>query len=185
MKALTIVAASAALLAAQPTLADSHMKHENPTKPSMHEGRKSGHKVEVEDAWARASLGANGAAYARLVNESGSPDRLVDVKADVAKRVEIHTHVMDGNIMRMRRVEGGIAVPPGDSITMKPGGYHVMMMGLNRKLSEGEKFPLTFVFEKGGAIEVTVSVMKAGAMGHGNMKPGDMKMDHGSGHSGR
>ncbi len=121
--------------------------------------------VRVEAAWARASVGANGAAYARLVNHGKSADRLIAVKSKVAKRVQLHTHLIEGNVMRMRHVTGGIVVPPGKTVTMKPGGYHIMLMGLKAKLKTGQHFSLTFVFEKAGEVKSTVKIGKIGAMG--------------------
>jgi hypothetical protein len=123
-------------------------------------------KIAVEGAWARASVGRNGAAFVTLVNRSDTDDRLVAAKSDVSPRAELHTHLMDGNVMRMRPVDA-IPVPAGETVMLKPGGLHVMFIGLNKKLVEGESFPLTLVFEKAGEIEVTVPIMKVGSMGHG------------------
>ena len=184
MKLQKILLASAAVLLAYPAPTWSHdmphgaMSHKMATGP-----------IAVEAAWARASITKNGAAYAKIVNSGKAADRLIAVKSSVAKRVEIHTHIMDGNVMRMRRVDGGIAVPPGGSVTMKPGGYHVMLMGLTRKLVEGERFPVTFVFEKAGEIEAMTEIgklgdMKSGGKDSGNMGSGGMKMDQGHDHGG-
>lgn len=116
----------------------------------------------VTDAWARPSIGAagNGAAYMTVMNHGSGADRLVAVKTDVARRAEIHTHIMDGDVMRMRRVEGGVEVPLHGQVDFKPGGLHVMLFGLNKKLAVGDSFPLTLVFEQGGETVVTVKVHK-------------------------
>ncbi len=184
MKLQKILLASAAIVLAYPAPSWSHdmphgaMSHKMATGP-----------IAVEAPWARASITKNGAAYAKIVNKGDAADRLVDVKSPVAKRVELHTHIMDGNIMRMRRIEGGLALAPGETVTMKPGGNHVMLIGLTKKLVEGERFPVTFVFEKAGEIEATVTIGKLGAMksggkDSGNMGSGGMKMDHGHDHGG-
>lgn len=124
--------------------------------------------VRVEDAWARASAGAGttAAAYMTLANDGDAADRLVGAETEVAGSAELHTHVNDGGVMRMRPVEG-VALPPGDSVVMKPGGLHVMLGELRRPLREGDRFPLTLTFERAGAITVEVAVQKLGASGPG------------------
>jgi copper(I)-binding protein len=137
-------------------------------------------KVMVQNPWARASVGRNGAAFMTVANTGTSDDRLVAAKGNVARRVELHTHLMEGNVMKMRQVDA-IPVPAGRSVTLKPGGLHVMMIGLEKKLVEGESFPLTLVFEKAGEITVTVPIGKIGAMGPDS----GASMGHGGmGHSG-
>ena len=122
----------------------------------------SGTAVTVAKAWARASIGKNGAAYFTLTNTSETDVKLVGVTADVARRVELHTHRMDGDIMRMRPLED-IVVPAGASVTLKPGGHHVMLMGLTQKQKEGDAFPLTVIFENAGKTQISVKVGKMGA----------------------
>jgi len=131
--------------------------------------------VSVEDAWARASAGKAraGAAFLTIKN-AGAADKLVSAKANISKKVELHTHLHQDGVMKMRQVE---SVAVGKGMTMlKPGGDHVMFMGLNEGLKEGSTFPLTLVFEKAGEINVDVKVMKAGAMGA--MKHDMKKMKH-------
>ncbi len=135
--------------------------------------------IKVENPWARASAGAAraGAAYMALVNNGDAADTLINVKSDVSKRTEIHTHMMDGGVMRMRQIEG-IEVPAGEPVVLQPGGLHIMFMGLHAPFKEGDAFPLTLVFEHAGEIEVNVSIKGVGAKdsGHGSHK-------HGSGHT--
>lgn len=121
--------------------------------------------VEVKNAWARATPGKadNSAAYFTI--ESPAADRLTGVSTPAAQKAELHTMTMDGGVMKMRPLAGGIEVPAGQSVTLKPGGIHVMLMGLKEPLKAGEHFPLTLSFEKAGKREVTVSVEKPGAMG--------------------
>ena len=130
--------------------------------------------VEVVKAWARASAGMakNGGAYLTVLNGGKEGDRLVAAEAGIAKKVELHTHINDNGVMKMRQVDG-IDVPAGKGVMLKPGSYHVMFMGLNNPLKEGEKFPLTLTFEKAGKKTVEVTVMGVGAM-----KPGGHGMDH-------
>ena len=119
---------------------------------------------EVTNAWARATPGKaeNGAAY--LTIKSPTPDRVVSVSTPVAKKAELHTMSMSGGVMQMRPV-AGIDVPAGQPVTLKPGSEHVMLFGLNHPLQEGQSFPLTLTFEKGGTRTVSVAIEKAGAAG--------------------
>lgn len=121
-------------------------------------------ELRIEGAWARPSIGnlKNSAAYFVIRNGGSAGDRLVGVKGDIAKRIELHTTIKDGNIMRMRPVEGGVSVPKGGEVTFKPGGYHVMLIGLKTKLAVGRKFPLTLIFEKQGEVLLNVPVAKPG-----------------------
>lgn len=128
--------------------------------------------IAVEAPFARASAGPvrNGAAFLTLRNGSGEDDRLVAARAPVADRVELHTHLHENGVMRMRQVEA-IEVPAGGTAMLKPGGDHVMLMGLKAPLQEGESFPLTLVFEKAGEITVDVTIGGVGAMqGHGGSR---------------
>ena len=122
--------------------------------------------VRVEQAWARATAGQmrTGAAYLTLVNAGAQPDRLVGVSTPVAEKAELHTHVMDGDVMRMRAI-AAIEVNPGEPSVLKPGGAHVMLLGLKAPLKAGDGFALTLVFEKAGRVETTVRIGAAGAMG--------------------
>lgn len=93
----------------------------------------------------------------------GGGDRLLDAKSPVAKRVEIHTHIKDGDVMRMRRVDGPLPVTADAPIKMAPGGVHVMLMGLNHALDAGTTIPVTLIFEIAGEMTVDVPVIKRGA----------------------
>lgn len=128
--------------------------------------------ITVENAWARASakMARAGAAFLTIKN-GGDADKLIGAKADISKKAELHTHIKDGDIMKMRQVES-IAVPANGMAMLQPGGDHVMFMGLTKQLNEGDMFPLTLVFEKAGEIKTHVKVGAAGAMGamQGHMK---------------
>jgi copper(I)-binding protein len=128
--------------------------------------------LTITDAWARASAGRApaGAAFMTIEN-AGADDRLIAGDADVSETVELHTHVRDGEVMRMRQVEA-IDLPAGETTLLQPGGLHVMFIGLHAPLKEGESFPLTLSFEQAGEVTVTVTVKGVGAMpmmgqGHG------------------
>ena len=114
---------------------------------------------KVEAAWARPTVAgqSGGGAFLRITG-GASADRLLAASAPVAKMAELHTMQMDGNVMRMHAIEG-IAVPAGQAVELKPGGMHVMFMGLKQTLKAGSSFPLTLRFEKAGEVKVDVKVM--------------------------
>lgn len=125
--------------------------------------------ILVQQPWARASIGAAkaGAAYLTVINQGGESDHLIAVEAAVAKRVELHAHLVEQGVMKMRQVEV-VEVAPGEPVILKPGGLHVMFMGLKAPLVEGARFPLTLVFERAGRIETEVLVLQPTAMGQGS-----------------
>lgn len=139
--------------------------------------------LQIVGAWARASAGPaqNGAAFMTITNAGGEPDKLLAAAAAIAATTELHTHLQDGGVMRMRQVPA-IELPAGQTVAMQPGGYHVMFMGLNSPLKQGTSFPLTLTFEKAGEVAVEVAVGEVGAMGPMDMGAGGMPHGHMSGH---
>ena len=135
----------------------------------------------IERPWSRPTIGnaPNSAAYLKITNKGGAPDTLVGVTSDVASKVELHTVIKQREVMRMRPVEGGIAVPANASLELKPGGYHIMLIGLTRKLTPGDMFDLTLQFKSQGEVPIKVKVEKMGAMGGGAMKGGHGHGGHG------
>jgi copper(I)-binding protein len=121
--------------------------------------------IEIGHPWSRATppTAESGGGYLVLKNTGTTPDRLIAVKSPAADKVEIHEMKMDGNIMRMREVERGIEIPPGATVELKPGGFHVMFMGLKAPFAKEAKVPLTLVFEKAGSIDVDLMVQAMGA----------------------
>ena len=97
------------------------------------------------------------AAYLKITNNGVSDDRLIAAKATIAQRVEIHTMEMDGEVMRMRAVDGGVVIAAGDSVTLAPGGLHIMLMGLTTDLPAGSQHEITLVFEKAGQVTLTAT----------------------------
>jgi copper(I)-binding protein len=118
-------------------------------------------KVQATDVWARAGAAemGNGAAYMILRNSGDTADRLVKAESDVAGAVELHKTTMDGSMMKMAPVEN-IEIPAKGQAELKPGGFHVMLIGLKRELKAGEKIKLKLQFEKAGAQEVEAEVRK-------------------------
>jgi hypothetical protein len=125
-----------------------------------------GSDVQVKDVWARAMPGGaqTAAIYGTLASATG--DRLTGASTPAAQTAELHIMTMDNGVMKMRQVDG-IDLPAGQAVTLKPGGYHIMLTGLAQPLKEGQSFPLTLTFAKAGAQQATVSVQKVGAMGPG------------------
>lgn len=118
--------------------------------------------VSVGHPYARTTVQGQtvGAAYLSLENRGSTVDRLVavNVPADVAAKTQIHTMSQQGNVMRMSEVDG-IDLPLSAKIDMRPGdGYHIMLIGLKKRLVTGEKIPLTLSFAKAGTIEVNLNV---------------------------
>ena len=129
--------------------------------------------LTVDAAWARPSIGkrGNSAAYMTITNEGGAPDRLIAVANPQVGKASLHTHIRDGDIMRMRHVEGGIPVPAHGTVALKPGGYHVMLMRLKAPIEKGGTLPLTLTFERADTVTVQATVtMKPAMKGHGSMK---------------
>lgn len=99
-----------------------------------------------------------GGGYLVIRNTGEAADRLVEVRADFAEQAQIHEMRMEGDVMRMRPLAEGLEIAPGESVELKPGGYHLMFMGLKAPLVEGESRSVTLVFEKAGEIEVEFNV---------------------------
>ena len=121
--------------------------------------------ISVQDPFARASAGMAqvGAAFMTLKNTSAANDQLVAASSPVSATAELHNHIKDGDIIRMRQVPS-IDVPAGGTVALQPGGLHVMLIGLKQPLREGETFPLTLTFAHAGAVTVEVPVKSAGEM---------------------
>lgn len=121
--------------------------------------------LEIGHPWARAtpSSAPAGGGFLTITNTGSAPDRLVSARSPAAEIVQVHEMKMDGAIMRMREVEKGLEIPAGKSVTLAPGGLHLMMMGLKAPLKQGTEVPVTLVFEKAGAVEVQLSVEGLGA----------------------
>lgn len=122
-------------------------------------------QATVAEPWARSTSAGQKAGGGFMVLRGGAQaDRLTGGSTPVAERVELHTMSMDGNVMRMRQVEG-IEVPAGQTVALAPGGLHVMFMGLKDELKPGSRVPLTLKFEKAGTVQVEVEVRDRAAAG--------------------
>lgn len=135
-------------------------------------------EITVSEAYARSAMpGApTGAAFMMIANSGPEDDRLIDVRSDVAAKVELHTHKdMGGGVMKMVHVEEGFALPAGEVHRLARGGDHVMFMGLKAPLVQGEMVNVTFVFEKAGEMVIEIPVDLERQEGHGK----GHGMDHG------
>lgn len=113
--------------------------------------------------WSRAAgQGGTGAGFLTIRNAGTVPDRLVSATTPAAGRVELHTHVRDGDIMRMRPM-AAIDLPPGQAVTLQPSGLHLMLIGLTQPLRQGETVPVALSFERAGTVQVELTVQGAGA----------------------
>ena len=133
-------------------------------------------ELKIDHPWSRATPGTitTGAVYLAVTAQGDTPDRLIAVETPRAARAELHTMTMDGDVMRMRQVSA-IEVNPGEPAVLKPGGLHIMLIGLTAPMREKERFPLTLTFEKAGKVEVQIAVEAAGARDAGH----DAHSNHG------
>lgn len=120
--------------------------------------------IQAEAGWSRAAgAGRVGAGFITLRN-SGAADRLVAARAGIARTVELHTHLHENGVMRMRPVEA-IDLPANGTVTLEPGGLHIMLIDLQQPLNRGDTVPITLVFEKAGEVQAQLAVQSAGARG--------------------
>src|ERR1700744_1898848 len=136
----------------------------------------------ISQAWTRATPGGakTGGGFVTIENKGSAPDKLIGASADGAGKIEVHEMTTDNGVMKMRPVEGGLAIEPGKTVKLAPGGYHLMMMDLKSPLKQGGKVPVTLEFEKAGKVAVTLDVQGIGAQGPSGNMGGEMKkMDHG------
>ena len=133
--------------------------------------------VTVAHPWARATPeGAKiGAAFAEIKTDKDTSDRLTAVSSPIAGRAEIHSMTMEGEIMKMRRLDS-IELKPGEQLVLKPMAAHIMLIDLKQPLKENDPLKLTLTFEKAGPIEVegtVASLAATGPQGHENHSAGD------------
>mgnify|MGYP001400695877 CR=1 FL=1 len=121
----------------------------------------SGLSVEQAHAYATAKSQKNGAVFLTIENTGGLADALIDVQSNVAERIELHTHITEGDTMKMRKVER-VEIPANTQHMLNPMGDHIMLMGLNEPLQKGAVFPLVLSFEKAGRKEISVEVVAPG-----------------------
>jgi copper(I)-binding protein len=121
--------------------------------------------LKIVQPWVRETpKGAKvGGGYLTITNTGSTPDRLVGGATPAAGRFEIHTMSMDNGVMKMRQMESGIEIKPGETVELKPGGLHVMMMDLKQPFAKGGEIKSTLKFEKAGSVDVVFPVQAMGA----------------------
>jgi periplasmic copper chaperone A len=120
--------------------------------------------LQIGNPWTRATPKGSTVAggYMKITNKGSAPDRLVGGSAAVAGRFEVHSMVMEQGVAKMRPVEGGLEIKPGETVELKPGSLHVMLMGLKQPLEKGQKVKGTLEFEKAGKVEIEYAVEALG-----------------------
>ena len=135
--------------------------------------------LTFSDPWIRASVPGqkNGAGYLEISNQSTQPSTLTAANSDRADRVEIHTIIREGGVAKMREVEQ-IEVPANGKVTLQPGGYHIMFVGLKQPFKEGETIPVNLNFAGGLVTTVQFKVMAPTFTGGGQPMQHHMMKGH-------
>lgn len=130
------------------------------TAPAVETTSPAAATLSVRDAWASPTPGGAqvSAGYLTIVNGTDAADTLVSATSPRATSVEVHEMSMDGAVMRMRQVTGGLAIQSGGEVSLAPGGNHLMFMGVTQPFTEGESIPVTLTFANAGVIEVQLPV---------------------------
>jgi len=126
--------------------------------------------ISVTDAWVRATMPGQPVSGAYMQIQADADARLLGVSSTAVPRVEVHEMTMDGGVMRMREVKS-IELPKGKTVSLEPGGYHIMLMNLKKPIAAGDVIPLTLVVESGGKqqtveVKAEARAMDGGAMHH-------------------
>lgn len=130
--------------------------------------------LQIGNPWTRATPKGStvAGAYMKITNKGSAPDRLVGGSAAVAGRFEVHSMVTEQGVAKMRPVEGGLEIKPGETVELKPGSFHVMLTGLKQPLEKGQKVKGTLEFEKAGKVDIEYAVEAVGVSAPGAAKHG-------------
>lgn len=144
-------ALAAALLLATPAFAHNGVIHLGP--------------INISGPFSRATLpnAPVGGGFLSIENTGTEDDRLVSATSEIAGETQIHEMAMEGDVMRMRKLPDGLVIPAGETVTLAPGGFHLMFMGLEAPFVEGETVLVTLTFEKAGTVEVPLPVQSSAA----------------------
>ena len=118
--------------------------------------------IQVGHVWSRATAAGHEGAVYLTITDRGTPDTLTGVTTPVAAEAALHQTIDDHGVMKMRPV-GSLPIEPGKPLTLAPGSYHIMLMGLKQALKQSDSFPITLSFAKAGQVTATAIVEKAGA----------------------
>jgi periplasmic copper chaperone A len=141
--------------------------------------------MHIAQPWARATPkgASSGAGYLTVTNSGTTPDRLTCVSTEAAAKCQIHSMTMEGGVMKMRPVAGGLEIKPGETVTLKPSSLHVMFVDLKHPLEQGKTVEATLKFEKAGTVAVEFPIAAIGAAAPGVPAGGGTMMMEG-GHGG-
>ncbi|GJM03844.1 MAG: hypothetical protein DHS20C08_23450 [Rhodomicrobium sp.] len=114
--------------------------------------------ITASAVWAKPNYGPNGAVYLKLNNTGKEERKLVSASSALSDKVEIHEHLHEGGVMKMRPAKTPITIPPGKSLSFAPGGLHVMMFNMKAKKKAGETYPLALIFGNGETLNLDVKV---------------------------
>ena len=132
--------------------------------------------LQIGHPWARATpKGAVvGGGYLKITNTGTMPDRLVSGTSAVSGRFEVHEMSMDGGVMKMRQLKDGLEIKPGETVELKPGGFHIMLLDLKEPIKPGERVKGTLVFEKAGSVDIEYATVPVGGSPGGKDTMKDM-----------
>lgn len=147
-----------------------------PTSAQQHKFSDKQYKIgdiEILHPWTRATPQGikTSSGYLYIINHSDTPDRLVSVSTDGVQTTEIHSMSVVNDIMKMEKMHNGIEIPGNGEITLKPGGNHIMFMGLSKPFKPGDKINAKLTFEKAGTVDINFSVKALGAAPFFKSKP--------------
>ena len=116
--------------------------------------------LTITGGFSRATLpnAPVGGGFLTITNTGSEDDRLISATSPIAGEVQIHEMKMEGDVMKMAQLPDGLPIPAGQTVTLQPGGFHLMFMQLKQALVEGTKLPVTLTFEKAGTVEVELDI---------------------------
>ena len=183
MKNFTLRASLKSIAAASAALASQLLLAQLTAAPAQAADYDVG-SIHISQPWARATpKGASSAAgYMTITNKGTTPDRVSCVSSDASVHCLIHSMTMEDGVMKMRPVEGGLEIKPGETVTLKPGGYHIMLVDLKHPLEAGQTVKATLKFQNAGTVDVEYPIAAIGALAPGAASGGGMMMgDHSGG----
>jgi periplasmic copper chaperone A len=137
--------------------------------------------IHISQPWSRATPkgAASGAGYMTITNKGDASERVSCVSDDASGQCQIHSMTMEGGVMKMRPVEGGLEIKPGESVMLKPGGNHIMFLALKHPLEQGQTVKVKLKFDHAGTIDVGYPVLAIGAPAPGASAGGSMMQESG------
>lgn len=118
--------------------------------------------ISIQNPWTRPAMaGMNGVGFMTIANSGAKPVKIVGAQSPAVGKIEIHRSAMTNGVMSMRRQDDGVVVPARGSLALAPGGYHLMLLALNRPLVAGQKIPVTLIFDSGRRIAIDLAVQTA------------------------